>query len=519
VEDVAMSRIGMSQRLVHLGRELRRREDGAVLVYVSIALTVFMGFAALVIDGGRLFTVDTELQSAADALALAGAAELDGNADAITRATNAINTLVQNNSTLSNDTSTITVSAPIFLSALPDDDQPLSAVEALSTTDPAVARFVEVKLTNADGRSISTLFATAIGGSSTAPADAVAVAGFTSAVCKFTPLFMCNPYENLGVDTLAEFTARVETPAEKRKTIALKRQGSGAKYTPGNFGFLESIDDDTKFKESLAKADPGVCFEKDGVNTKPGSKVSARQPLNTRFDMYQGSFKNGPKYKNNINYRPARNVTKGTIAKNAGQACSPDPDITVPPATPLAKAFPVDSNIINNTIWLGNGDWGGVDSFGVHNFDKYWNVNHPGVSKPNSWSKDNLPSRYDVYRWEIDTGHIPNNSTKSPKGENGNPQCSGTSNQVSDSPDRRVIYSAVINCNQYDSLLNGGSGDDIPVLAFVKMFMTQPMTKNTGKDDDDEDVASDNTLYVEMIDVVKPGIDDAVIHDVVQLYR
>jgi hypothetical protein len=124
-----------------------------------------------------------------------------------------------------------------------------------------------------------------------------------------------------------------------------------------------------------------------------------------------------------------------------------------------------------------------------------------------------------VYRWEIDTGHIPNNSTKSPKGENGNPQCSGTSNQVSDSPDRRVIYSAVINCNQYDSLLNGGSGDDIPVLAFVKMFMTQPMTKNTGKDDDDEDVASDNTLYVEMIDVVKPGIDDAVIHDVVQLYR
>src|SRR5881396_3894914 len=100
-----MRRLSMSKRMQAFGRRLARDERGAVLIYVSLALTVFMGFTALVIDGGRLFTLDTEMQSAADALALAGAAELDGNSDAITRADKAmgkasgVTALVQNNQT------------------------------------------------------------------------------------------------------------------------------------------------------------------------------------------------------------------------------------------------------------------------------------------------------------------------------------------------------------------------------------------------------------------------------------
>ena len=54
------------------------------------------------------------------------------------------------------------------------------------------ARFVEVTVNE---RQVDSMFATAIGGDDTAGADAIAVAGFTSAVCKFTPLFMCNPFE------------------------------------------------------------------------------------------------------------------------------------------------------------------------------------------------------------------------------------------------------------------------------------------------------------------------------------
>ena len=482
-------------RMVRFSRRLARDEAGAVLIYVSIGLTVFMGFAALVIDGGRIFATDTEMQSAADAMALAGAAELDGLADAQERADLAMANLVQNNQRFAEGAGAITGLSRRFLSELPGDDAPLS--DATVATDDTDSRFVEVTLTTRD---VDSIFATAIGGEDDTPAGAVAVAGFTSAVCQFTPLFMCNPYEGTG-DSLLD---KVGDPAEQRKLIELKRSGSGAKYTPGNFGFLESVADDTTFRESLAKIDPGACFRSDGVNTKPGSTVSARQPLNTRFDLWEGSFKNPAKYRDNASYRPARNVTKGMVAKNSGAICKPTVETS-------AMAFPVDSSFNSNR--MGNGDWGGATQF-----NQYWSINHPSITtKPNSWSSSNLPSRYEVYRWEIDSGNIPNNSSLSPKGENGNPQCSAST--VNDTPDRRVIYAAIINCTEHDALLNGGSGEDIPVEAFVKMFMALPMSKTPGKEDDDEDVASDNTLYVEMIDIVKPGVDDAVVHDIVQLYR
>ena len=485
--------------ILGFARRLVRDEGGAVLIYVSIALTVFMGFAALVIDGSRLFTLDTELQSAADALALAGAAELDGNADAQTRATAAMNNLVQNTQTFGNDATPIvglTEYTPRFLSALPDDDQPLSDATVAAT--PEEARFVEVTV---DEREVDSMFATAIGGEDTAGAEAVAVAGFTSAVCKFTPLFMCNPFESTD-DSLAYFTEQFDTTAEKRRIIALKRSGSGAKYAPGNFGFLQAGDDETKFRDSLGKVDPGACFSRDGVETKTGSTVSARQPLNTRFDLYAGSYKNPTKYMDNPDYRPARNVTKGYTAKNAGSVCKPDLDTT----GTVARGLPVDGVIGANRV--GNGDWGGQ-------FEAYWSINHPGVSAPHGWSNSNLPTRYEVYRWEIDNSEIPDNSGLTPKGEDGAPACSDST--PSDEPDRRMIYAAVLNCTAAD--LTGGSDENIPVLTFLKMFMTQPMTKEPGQDDDDETAASDNTLFVEMVDIVEPGTADEVVHDIVQLYR
>ena len=481
----------MSKRMQWLGRRLTRDEGGAVLIYVSIALTVFMGFAALVIDGGRLFTLDTEMQSAADALALAGAAELDGNSDSITRADAAMANLVQNNQTFANGAAAITGYTRQYLTALPADSAPLSDADPFVTTDGKQARFVQVNLTGANGRAIDTMFAPAVGGSSTANAGAVAIAGFTSAVCKFTPLFICNPYEGTGQD----FLTKINDTAEQKKIYALKKSGNNASMAPGNFGFLDTGVTGTTFKDSLGKVDPGTCFKKTGVSTKTGSVDSARQPLNTRFDLYDGSYNNS---KSDPNFRPARNVTKGYLPQSNGNgngnACNQNLD-----TSGTAMGFPLDSVIGSNR--MGNGVW---------DFDTYWSKNHPGLTKPNSWSNGNLPSRYKVYRWEIDNSHIPNNS---PTGENGNPKCSNSSNQVNDSPDRRIIYGAVVNCQA--ASLKGGSQSNIPALAFIKMFMTVPMTKVTATGQTDED----DTLYVEMLGTVKPGTDDAVVHDIVQLYR
>jgi Flp pilus assembly protein TadG len=51
--------------------------DGAILPYVAIMLIAIIGPAGLAINGNRLMSAQTRLQNAADALALARAAELD----------------------------------------------------------------------------------------------------------------------------------------------------------------------------------------------------------------------------------------------------------------------------------------------------------------------------------------------------------------------------------------------------------------------------------------------------------
>lgn len=63
-----------------------RRQKGAVVVTTALVLLFLLGFMGLAMDFGRLFVVKSELQTAADACALAAARELDGASDALTRA-------------------------------------------------------------------------------------------------------------------------------------------------------------------------------------------------------------------------------------------------------------------------------------------------------------------------------------------------------------------------------------------------------------------------------------------------
>ncbi|KGF83021.1 hypothetical protein IA69_01920 [Massilia sp. JS1662] len=67
----------------------RRNEAGAVIVTVALLLFLLLGFTGLALDLGHLFIVRTELQTSMDACALAAAQELNGQPDALARATNA----------------------------------------------------------------------------------------------------------------------------------------------------------------------------------------------------------------------------------------------------------------------------------------------------------------------------------------------------------------------------------------------------------------------------------------------
>lgn len=66
-----------------------RRQQGAVIITVALFMLFLLGFIGIALDFGRLFVVKTELQTAMDSCALSAAQELDGQGDAITRATSA----------------------------------------------------------------------------------------------------------------------------------------------------------------------------------------------------------------------------------------------------------------------------------------------------------------------------------------------------------------------------------------------------------------------------------------------
>ncbi len=61
---------------IHIGVQGRKGQDGATVVIVAICLVILIGFAALAIDIGYLYSTRNELQNTADAGALAGAGYL-----------------------------------------------------------------------------------------------------------------------------------------------------------------------------------------------------------------------------------------------------------------------------------------------------------------------------------------------------------------------------------------------------------------------------------------------------------
>ena len=55
----------------------RRKRRGAVVVLMAIALIIFIAMAAFMIDIGRLFVLQSQIQSSVDAGALAASFQLD----------------------------------------------------------------------------------------------------------------------------------------------------------------------------------------------------------------------------------------------------------------------------------------------------------------------------------------------------------------------------------------------------------------------------------------------------------
>ena len=289
-----------------------------------------------------------------------------------------------------------------------------------------------------------------------------------------------------------------------RRQIQFKAQGSNSSYGPGNYGYLDPFEGNSgarKIKDAIAIDTPSLCLSKSrGVKLRPGNINSASQAFNVRFDMYEGPYKS---VKNDPAYAPAANVVKGFSAKK-NDKCKISSD-------PLAMAMPRDDAFDTLTS-----SGAGLKNHGSGNWDftEYMRRNHnykpsvtiEGITYSFNYAQGRSspatpPSRYALYRWEIDNDSIPGpmtygNSAMTP--EEGTPQCHSLGAHSDPNIDRRIITVAVLNCGEIEAsggAMNGRT-DFLPVETFVKAFITEPMGSG-----------SDSTLYGEIIGPIIQGKD------------
>jgi len=477
---------------------------GGAMIYVALTTPVMVGGAALSVDVARLHNLDQQLQSASDAYARAGAAELDGRSDSISRANRAIDSLVSNSQSYAESgDSTVSIASRRYLTGLPAngyDDIPMSLV----TTNPNKARYVEVSV--APTR-IKTIFPPKISrGLVSLDLDAKATAGFKFGVCGTAPVFVCNPYEGTG---LSLFQA-LEMDSERRRQIKfINPNGGNASFSAGSFGYLDpfggngnGVTGASKIKDAIAIDSPPVCFQSDGVYLRPGKIQSVADAFNVRFDIYKGRYSK-QQYTSDPAYAPAANVVKGYAktgkGKGKNKSCSMQPHAD-------ALAMPRDTCFDTGTCGtldgkMGDGNWDFLSYVEV-NHNKAKNLNIGGTNYSFNYASRTVtpstpPSRYDVYRWEIDTDCVPgaqtygNGNTNTP--EEGIPMCHSTGAYTGDI-DRRIIHAAVLNCGALSTQyhLGGASTPPLPAEAFIEVFVTEPMGQH-----------DDGNLYGEMVSIVE----------------
>jgi Flp pilus assembly protein TadG len=481
-------------------RHLWSDSNGVILPYMAIMLGVIIGLSALALDGSRLMSVQTQLQNGADALALAGAAELDRRPDSIIRARAAIQDLIKNPISGVEIGQIAEVSSIDFLQSLPaSDDLPITTANL--TDDPTLAAYIQVTLKPID---MQMIFPVSTTGLTRMTVSAQSIAGYDQIVCNAQPLFVCNPFENSGMTYFQATQALVQADQNAAShplvRLALSQFKNGG-YSAGDTGYLipatgalptSACGPGSQFgiPQALASTELQACFRLSGINLVPGDNQPAADGLNTRFAIYENGFTSCR------TYPPDQNVRKGFIALGNVNWCNAIP---APPnwplSNPLAAPLPVDSNMIadqsfNPAVSLGNGTW---------NCAAYWGIAHnQGAgenSPPAGCTATATISRYDVYRYELNFL-----GDRSPASETGAPQCnpSGAAN-------RRVLTVPIVNCGSSPvPVLN--NAERVPVAAFGRFFLTLPA-----------DTGTHGNPYAEFLGLVKRT--DPSSTDMVQLNR
>lgn len=531
-----------------------RDQRGVVAVLVAIVIALLIGVGALAVDLPRVYSFDIDLQNIADAAALAGARELDGQTGAIARATDAARYAVTNAAKFASTSVDPNTFGIQFLASIPTlDTQPLTDF----TTSDSAASYILVTVPQA---TIGFLFASVTGAGQQGKFAASAVAGNTQIICQTVPMFMCNPTEPPG-NTDPSYPVDYSAATDLRHRLIESFQAGGSTaYSGGNFGLLCPAGSENQAGHCGAQNLPaefasrsGTCIQVRSVtvSTKTGADMGkVTSGLNARMDSWDSTMKSSI---GDPNYEPSPNVTQGAVIKTQGPTCQRvaasnfgggqnGTKVEDGFLTDSASGFPagdknndinnIDPCILTNTCSYISANGTADGNVGSNSYDwytKYFDINQNTAFPPNGWPGTNPPSRYEVYRWELENSKIVTANTSITSGafsgdttlETGTVAASACWGAVPSSDgynyfsdgigvntlkDRRIMPIAIVNCGA-DQLNNGVTTFTPSEYDFVFVAGQVPtMGNNKG-------------LFIEMEGKLDNAAQSTISHDIVQLYR
>ena len=382
-------------------RKLLKDDDGGIALYTTVLIGTIMGMVGLVIDGGSFFHLHSNLQEVADAAALAGAAELDGASDAITRATAAANAIADpSNAPNSNQVnwsnvavSGVQITTPVFYSSLNPDT---------TTTDPKQAYYIQV--TTVSRQVTPSFIAALVTTNQTTSASAVAENSLSSGVCAPLQSFLCNPFETTETNkgNANNFASNVSAG-----TMVHLVNGAGA---AGNWGLIEAPNENGNPHNQTpfwAETSAGSCTNGPQGTTDTGNVAKfAQAGMNVRFDspiasgdqslsapvVIDGFTSSGSGFNCN-RYAPSQGGSGQPTPAGSGPDWSQYTDASGVPAnystlcsTPSTSCpLPRDRTITNN---MGNG-------VNAADLQAYWQNHHSGSLPAGA------TTRYQIYQQEV----------------------------------------------------------------------------------------------------------------------
>lgn len=407
--------------LLSLLRRLKRDEHASILLQFTVYVVAIFGMIGLALDGGRFLLLNNGLQDLADAAAIAGAKELDGTSDALTRANNAARNLLNNDPRWS-DVAGVQILAGTagvqFYSQLNPDTV---------TTDPAQASFVKV---TTGSWQVAPMFLVAVGAISNNSTSASAVAGTQFVACAPVQSYICGPS-----------FPRTTTPGTMFQLL------SGGSGGSGNWGIMDlpaGVSNYAAYFSQLPSACKAVLVDQRTGNGQHSDIVSG---INVRFDQPAG---------NNVNYTniAAPIVIDGIDTTGCG-AKSVTPK-NFDPNNYSATCNSSGSCPLPRTAGAANS-----------NLNAYWQ-NHHGANWPIDPTTGQPISLYQAYQQEIAMTGSWRTDSREPHA----PQCLPTNND----PARRILSIAIL-----DTCPSGNSGGPYIFSKYAEFFLTEPAALVSGQ--------------------------------------